>query len=330
MPAAATVTAALATPLMAHLAQTVYRDALQHDPAELLDASRFPTAEAIEDHLLGVFVPAVYRQADPTQTNHPRRRPRDDAADAHRWHIFLATHLHRLGTQDLAWWQLRDAVPRTARVLTLMLVCGPVFGLMLGSMHGLVAGISSGIAFGLLCGLVSGLEVSGPQPLPTPFRLRLKADRPRRRRTQSRLQLRDLVPALLMVLARNAKRLAVAPAAGLATGLAAGLAFGILFGIVGLWLMLVVLMLADGKTIQDAITLPIPVAFLPVLLLPYSAWGHWLIFPRLWLPATGKLPWAVMGFLVDAHRRGVLRQAGGAYQYRHARLRDRLASRTPS
>jgi hypothetical protein len=30
-----------------------------------------------------------------------------------------------------------------------------------------------------------------------------------------------------------------------------------------------------------------------------------------------------MGFLVDAHRRGVLRQAGGAYQYRHARLRDR-------
>jgi hypothetical protein len=32
-----------------------------------------------------------------------------------------------------------------------------------------------------------------------------------------------------------------------------------------------------------------------------------------------------MTFLGDAHRRGVLRQAGAVYQFRHARLQDHLA-----
>jgi hypothetical protein len=31
-----------------------------------------------------------------------------------------------------------------------------------------------------------------------------------------------------------------------------------------------------------------------------------------------------MEFLADAHRRGVLRQVGGVYQFRHARLHERL------
>ncbi|ONI89661.1 hypothetical protein ALI144C_04705 [Actinosynnema sp. ALI-1.44] len=63
-----------------------------------------------------------------------------------------------------------------------------------------------------------------------------------------------------------------------------------------------------------------------------TVWGPWLI-ARLWLPLTRRLPWSVMAFLADAHRRGVLRQAGGVYQFRHARLRDHLAGhplRTPS
>lgn len=62
----------------------------------------------------------------------------------------------------------------------------------------------------------------------------------------------------------------------------------------------------------------------------YMAWLSWLLFTRLWLPATGKLPWPIMTFLVDAHRRGVLRQAGAVYRYRHARLRDRLVAGQPN
>ncbi|MFI6358668.1 hypothetical protein ACIBJF_40075 [Streptomyces sp. NPDC050743] len=33
-----------------------------------------------------------------------------------------------------------------------------------------------------------------------------------------------------------------------------------------------------------------------------------------------------MAFLDDAHRRGVLRQAGAVYQFRHARLQEQLAT----
>ena len=36
---------------------------------------------------------------------------------------------------------------------------------------------------------------------------------------------------------------------------------------------------------------------------------------------------ALMGFLADAHRRGVLRQAGAVYQFRHIELQHRLANR---
>lgn len=40
-----------------------------------------------------------------------------------------------------------------------------------------------------------------------------------------------------------------------------------------------------------------------------------------------RLPWALMGFLEDAHQRGVLRQEGTVYQFRHTELRRRLAAR---
>jgi hypothetical protein len=58
-----------------------------------------------------------------------------------------------------------------------------------------------------------------------------------------------------------------------------------------------------------------------------TAWGRWAVLARVWLPLTGRLPWATTGFLEDAHRRTVLRQAGAVYQFRHARLQTRLAER---
>ncbi|MGW1877801.1 NACHT domain-containing protein [Streptomyces sp. NPDC001975] len=59
--------------------------------------------------------------------------------------------------------------------------------------------------------------------------------------------------------------------------------------------------------------------------LALTAWGHWMVLARVWLPLTGRLPWAVNGFLKDAHRRGVLRHSGAVYQFRHARLKEHLA-----
>ncbi|MBO0731920.1 MAG: hypothetical protein J2P57_21860, partial [Acidimicrobiaceae bacterium] len=61
-------------------------------------------------------------------------------------------------------------------------------------------------------------------------------------------------------------------------------------------------------------------------------WGRWLVLARVWLPLTGKTPWPLLAFLDDAHHRGVLRQAGAVYQFRHARIQTQLAEQfeTPS
>ncbi|MGI5401302.1 NACHT domain-containing protein [Streptomyces sp. CA-135486] len=76
---------------------------------------------------------------------------------------------------------------------------------------------------------------------------------------------------------------------------------------------------------QSSMGLPL-VVWLPVglLAIALSAWG-WLLVVRLWLGGTGRLPWRLMAFLDEAHRRGVLRQAGAVYQFRHARLQEQLA-----
>ncbi|MEU5695248.1 hypothetical protein [Actinosynnema sp. NPDC020468] len=46
---------------------------------------------------------------------------------------------------------------------------------------------------------------------------------------------------------------------------------------------------------------------------------------RFWFWAFGKTPWRLMGFLEGAHRRGVLRQVGGTYEFRHRRIQDYFA-----
>lgn len=61
-----------------------------------------------------------------------------------------------------------------------------------------------------------------------------------------------------------------------------------------------------------------------------TAWGQWLVLSRIWLPLTGRLPWDVITFLEDAYQRGVLRQVGAVYQFRHARLQHHLAQAHPT
>jgi hypothetical protein len=58
--------------------------------------------------------------------------------------------------------------------------------------------------------------------------------------------------------------------------------------------------------------------------LSLTAWGQWVALARVWLPLTRRLPWRLIAFLDDACRRGVLRQAGAVYQFRHAQLQNHL------
>ena len=68
-------------------------------------------------------------------------------------------------------------------------------------------------------------------------------------------------------------------------------------------------------------------AGLTVGLIAASIQAAWLPFTiaRCWLAGTGRLPLRLMSFLGDAQRRGVLRQVGGVYQFRHLDLQNRLA-----
>ncbi|NNN34346.1 NACHT domain-containing protein [Streptomyces sp. S3(2020)] len=63
--------------------------------------------------------------------------------------------------------------------------------------------------------------------------------------------------------------------------------------------------------------------------LSLSAWGRFTV-TRVWLAMTGRLPWRLMAFLEDAHRRGVLRQNGASFEFRHVRLHAHLAGDSPS
>jgi transcriptional regulator with XRE-family HTH domain len=376
-PASVNLRAVLTTPLMVGLARAIYSDPAGGDPSVLLDTDRFASQYELEGHLLASFIPTVYRDRD----------ARWDADRAGGWLSHLARHLDRLGTHDLAWWQLGSGMRRGSRMLVVGLVTGLAVGLCTASvigpvnalagasgLIGLVALLGNWLGFGLALGLAHGAGVTLGGGAFEPSRVRLRA------RGGAR-QLRDrFVPRLLVGLAGGVGLgvvLGVAAAAGLDPmglvgfgflgGLATGAGLGILTGI-GWGLMagleapvdirsvvgptdllrtnratvvveflggglvlglahLLVITLAVGQVHPAAV--PLDLVLGPAIGLAIgtslTAWGQWLVFARVWLPLTGRLPWSVVAFLDDACHRGVLRQVGAVYQFRHARLQVHLA-----
>jgi hypothetical protein len=66
-----------------------------------------------------------------------------------------------------------------------------------------------------------------------------------------------------------------------------------------------------------------------ILGLTRSVWVEFLV-ARVALALSGRVPWRLMNFLADAHKqRGVLRQVGAVYQFRHLELQRHLAERQP-
>jgi hypothetical protein len=71
---------------------------------------------------------------------------------------------------------------------------------------------------------------------------------------------------------------------------------------------------------------------LGLMALGSSSWGRFN-FTRLWLAGHGWTPLRLMSFLEDAHKRGVLRQVNGYYEFRHQMLQRYLGepgSRLPA
>ncbi|QPP06503.1 NACHT domain-containing protein [Streptomyces bathyalis] len=105
------VAEALSSPLMLWLARKVYDDP-QSDPAELVDVGRFPTAAAIESHLLDRIVDVTFTRppASPDRLHAPGQW---NPLRARRWLGHLARHLEAWRITEIAWWQLHRAwLPR--------------------------------------------------------------------------------------------------------------------------------------------------------------------------------------------------------------------------
>lgn len=67
------------------------------------------------------------------------------------------------------------------------------------------------------------------------------------------------------------------------------------------------------------------VVLFALAVLTTRAWTRFLV-ARVSLAVSGDLPWRLMKFLADARDRGVLRGAGGSYQFWHVRLQERLVA----
>ncbi|QFG20769.1 NACHT domain-containing NTPase [Actinomadura sp. WMMB 499] len=120
---------ALSTPLMVELLRTAYR-APATDPAELLDAERFPSRESVEGHLIDRFVPALYA---------PALRPAYRADRAERWLAFLARRMRRHDTVSISWWEIWTLPSALLLTLPFALTGALVFGSIFGTTRGLVA-----------------------------------------------------------------------------------------------------------------------------------------------------------------------------------------------
>ncbi len=96
----------------------------------------------------------------------------------------------------------------------------------------------------------------------------------------------------------------------LVVGITAGGAFGVIFG------------LALGPSVGALAVASLSI----VVTLVVSLWGTFMV-SRLWLATRCGLPLRIMSFLQEAHVRGVLRQDGPHYRFRHGMLQDRLAGK---
>jgi hypothetical protein len=353
---AASAAQALSTPLMVGLARAIYNprpgepDGSLRDPAELCNPD-LDDRTAVESLLFDAFIPAAYR---------------DDAAsrwkaqDAEKWLVFLARHLeHTIGATDFAWWRLPLAVRGFVPV------SGVVAGLLIGIDAGVLFGIGSWVPNGLditygvggevIAGAVAGVLLGFPvgvfapeRKLPKPVR-GIRWQPPRGWAAAIAIAIAFglwfglkygvgigilsgaetilMAGALWLVLQRGAPldlNSAADPNAVLASDRSTGTTLGAMFGVVigGLAGILLGTGLWSGVVFGAATAIAAGI----ICSFALAAWPSYGIV-RIWLALRHRLPWPLMDFLADAHRRGVLRQAGAVYQFRHIELQHRLAKR---
>ncbi|KUL43842.1 hypothetical protein ADL22_13260 [Streptomyces sp. NRRL F-4489] len=213
---------------------------------------------------------------------------------------------------------------RPLRRLAIGVLCGLVFGIGYGFVRGMINGVAyhaplpdilagslgDGIVYALMFALAAGPTLGLLTLFETPLDLRSAVNPVSLLRTNGRTVATQL--------------LVWAPVFGLLVGFGSLALIGPLSTLLGpiVWNLTAALKLGLISGLGGALGYTFSL----------TSWGQWTVFARLWLPLTGRLPWSVLTFLEDAYHRGVLRQAGAVYQFRHARLQHHLARayRTPA
>ncbi|MCM4083413.1 NACHT domain-containing protein [Paractinoplanes hotanensis] len=349
--------AALSTPLLVALTRVAYTEP-STSPAELLD---LPTRRAVENHLMQAFLTSVYSLPPDPHPYGIRPGSAYKLERAERWLACLAHHLNQTGLRDLRWWQIDPAllarhriraliIPLVAAVLGVAAIWGGIVGATQGWWPGARAA-ATGFIIGVLA-VCDVYQAMWPEGYPS-FARRLQQARRVRRPATWRLRLGygiggGLLTGLLV--------------ADLRTTLPAGILCGLLAMSLPTWRprrrlprndpaasFLINRRRVANAVVQHSITAAAVFAVLAWLVgstpigstavaaaavyattaglaaggwtwiqfrLAHArlAWDHWL-------------PWRLGAFLDDAHRNGVLRQAGSVYQFRHALLQDHLANR---
>jgi hypothetical protein len=303
---------ALRTPFMATMARAIYNPrpdepaGVERDPSELC-SGELTSAEAVEAHLLDALIPASYRGAS-----------RWTAKQAGPWLAFLAHHLEvTIGGVSLAWWLLRQSTPFAdhdpgppGRFHRTIATPTPLARLRLRP-QGVVLAILTGSVTGTGAGFLSA--AGGVAGVTTLSQARLVGEStaivmgsiiflafgfmPVRRDLGAATRPRKLV--------RTDRRMTLIAMFTLAVGAAASL-----------------VLMPDIWNWPVTLTFAFALGFVLVgLTNPWPAY----VAASAYLALRKMLPWHLMDFLEDAHERGVLRQAGAVYQFRHIELQRQLA-----
>ncbi len=355
--------AALSVPLAVYLLRTAYANPAT-DPYELCDAERFPDSAAIERHLFDAYLPALYGGPTPDgrpsySPDDVRRWLSALAAHLHRrrspdvawWHLptslpplVKVVGLVLLGTFDgvvcgiplgvvlgpggfaagfvgafsppvLS--MLVDGPPTRPRRVDMRLTrrqFGTEVGVavVLGLVVGLIITFFASVAVGVALAIVQGVAVSVAVGLlgGVIWRLNLPVDTFHALSPASVLRDDRKVSGvrLLFGLFGISAVVAAAGIIGVQVEIVAGLAMGAAGGTVAGVGIVLMQRFRAGDFAHG---------------LSASPWA-WFLVTRVWLAVSGRAPWRLVAFLEDAHRRGVLRRVGAAYQFRHALLQDWL------
>lgn len=185
------------------------------------------------------------------------------------------------------------------------LVCGFVFGPANGLMVGIVRGLTAGLTSALVVWLSSVLLIKFA------FGLIARLAKPPAEAASS------INPLALW---RRERQL------GLKAGLVFGLVVAFMDGLLVVTSYGLVLKVGFKATLVSALVLMLMNALtlgFGAALVSSATWTATLA--NVQLRRRGKTPVRLLSFLEDAHDRGVLRCVGPVYQFRHARLQDRLA-----